>query len=190
MQKKLENLTRGLAVLLGLGAPGLGCSGTSETSSPPTVTESPQEVEASIEASFSRLAALDIVEAATLVSALPAEATSCYNLPCPDSKWVQPYQDERAKQAPRLAKLVELAESVAADPTIAPRDSSQAQAALDALAGLEIINAETLVEVKPANNPECYNLPCPADKAAADATNGKHVADVFAIVDAAKKAGL
>jgi hypothetical protein len=189
MKRSFKPGRAGILLVVGVGAAQVGCGGTSEPT-PPGVKGDPKQVETSIEDSLSRLAALDIVEAVELASALPAEATACYGVPCPGSEWVQKYQDERARQAPRLAKLVAIAEAVAADESIAPGDPKDAGAALSALTSLQVVDAEALVLVQPANNPDCYNLPCPADQAAAETTNGKHVAEVFAIADRAKKAGL
>ncbi len=47
-----------------------------------------------------------------------------------------------------------------------------------------------LVTVQPANNPQCYNLPCESNIAAADAQNARRVTEAFGIADAAKRTGL
>ncbi len=167
---------------------GVGCgSGASKpvTTQPPPV----EEVEQSIQQSLDRLGALHIVNVASLVLDLPGEASSCYGLqPC--AGWEQPYHAERARQAPRLEHLASFAEAAVRDPNLAAHDKSEADAAIQALNGLAVVTVTTLVEVKPANNPQCYNLPCPADVEAADRINGAHVSQVFATVDLANKSGL
>jgi hypothetical protein len=169
----------GLAIALG------GCG--SDNPQPAKMT--PAEVSASLEKSFDRLNALQVFPAYQLVLNLPAEATACYGVPC-DSKWQKPYDDERARQAPRLAKLADIAEAVVNEKSLAPQPIYDSDAAVKALADLQIVTVDSLIQVAPANNPECYNLPCPSDQQAADATNQLHVAQALAIAEAAKKSGL
>jgi hypothetical protein len=76
------------------------------------------------------------------------------------------------------------------DGAIVARDQSQAAAAVQALNALQVVRVASLVEVKPANDPQCYNLPCQSDIQAADAATGMNVARAFAIADAAKRNGL
>ena len=61
---------------------------------------------------------------------------------------------------------------------------------IEALNALAIVEVAGLVEARPANQPQCYNLPCPADVEAANRENSARVSQVFAIVDAAKQSGL
>jgi len=183
MQKAYRQATSGL---IGL-AIGAGCGG----SSPGTTATEPasvEYVEQSIQQSLDRLEALSIVHVGRLVLDLPAEATSCYGLPCPGSE--PAYNAERARQAPRLERLAKLAEAAAGDPYLAQHDKSEAGAALDALTALQVIQVTGLIETKPANNPSCYNLPCGSDIAAADRENAARVTQVFGIVAAAKAGGL
>jgi hypothetical protein len=183
MQKAYRQATSGL---IGL-AIGAGCGG----SSPGTTATEPasvEYVEQSIQQSLDRLEALSIVHVGRLVLDLPAEATSCYGLPpCPGAE--EPYRVERARQAPRVAHLASIAEAMR-DRYVVPHDKSEAGAALEALAALNVVQVTGLVEAKPANNPECYNLPCGSDIEAADRENAKRVGQVFAIVAAAKASGL
>ena len=183
MRKAYQQATGGL-IGLALSA---GCGGSSALpsgSEPATA----QQVEQSIQLSLDRLQTLHIVYVGRLVLDLPAEATACYGLPCPGSEGA--YNAERARQAPRLERLAKLAEAAAGDPYLAPHDKSEASAALDALAALQVIQVTGLVETKPANNPQCYNLPCGSDIAAADRENASRVTQVFGIVSAAKAGGL
>jgi len=183
MNKTFKHATGGLAIALGLNA---GCSGEP----PKPAASDPAQIEASITQSLDRLRALELVDVTKLVINLPAEATACYGLPCPGSSWEQPYRDERARQALRLEHLADIAVATAQNAYLAPRDPSEAAASVQALSALEVVAVAGLIEVKAANNPNCYNLPCPDDVKAADAENGLRVAKVFGIVDAAKRSGL
>jgi hypothetical protein len=177
MKKTLK--VTGLAIAL------VGCG--NESPQPAKMTQA--EVSASLEKSFDRLNALQVFPAYQLVLNLPAEATACYGVPC-DSKWQAAYDDERARQAPRLAKLADLTEKVVNDKSLTPQQIYDSEAAVKALADLQIVTIESLVQVAPKNNPECYNLPCPSDQADADRANQLHVAQALAIAEAAKKNGL
>jgi hypothetical protein len=183
MKHTYRHATGGLIALVGVGC-------ASGASTHPAAEPVPVEkVEQSIQQSFDRLNALHVVTSARLVLDLPAEATACYNLPCPGSEWEAKYHAERARQAPRLERLVGLAENAALADYGAMRDMSEAAAAVQALNGLAVIEVAGLVEVQPVNNGNCYGA-CPADIAAADRVNRAHVTQVFAIVDAAQKSGL
>src|SRR5262249_52776240 len=145
----------------GLIALGMSVGCASGAATPAQTERVPVEkVEQSIQQSFDRLNALNVVTAARLVLDLPAEATACYNLPCPGSGWEEKYHAERARQAPRLEHLVTFAETAVHSEYSAMRDKSEAAAAIQALNGLAVIEVSGLVEVEPANNPQCYNLPC------------------------------
>src|SRR5258706_6922420 len=179
MNKTLK--ASGLAIALGLG--GCGSDGS------PPVRMSAAEVDASIQKSLERLRTLEIFSAERLVLDLPAEATACYGVPCND-QWRKRDDDEGARQAPRLDQLAALAEAAQKDTSLAPRAAYDSEAAVQALASLQIVQVDSLVEAQPKNNPECYNLPCPSDREEADRVNGVRVAQAFAIAEAAKKNGL
>jgi hypothetical protein len=181
---RANHVTGGL-IALSLGA---GCGGAA-SGPPSTPPESPEKVEQSIQQSLDRIRALQVVDVSRLVLNLPAEATACYGLPCTEADR-RLWEAERARQAPRVEKLASLAETAAHDSTLAPRDMSEKDAALKALAGLAVVEVYGLVETKPANNYQCYNTPCVSDVEAANRINGARVAQVFAIVDAAQKSGL
>ena len=182
MDTTLKLAAGGLTLALGLG----GC-GTAE----PTVKASdPTALDTTIDQSMARLRALDIMEATRLVLELPAQALSCYCIPCPGSEWVAPYQAERARQAPRVAKLAEIAEAALHNPYLVPSTTERAAEAAAALAALRIVDVPSLVRTEPAASPQCYNLVCPADKEKADAANGMRVAQALKIAEDAKQAGL
>lgn len=167
-----------------------GCGSEASAPSGPQLPsyESPERVDRSIQQSLDRLRGLQTVQVGNLVVDLPAEARACYGLVC--EGWEEKYQAERARQAPRVARLASLAEAAAADASLTPHAFSEADAALRALAGLQIVEVTGLIQVQPANNPQCYNLPCTEDIHAADRANAAHVAQVFAIVAAAQDSGL
>jgi hypothetical protein len=177
-----KTIKGGLALAFGLT---VGCG-----ESAPTKSENPAQVDASITQSLDRLRALEVMNVDGLVLNLPAEATACYDLPCPGSGWQKPYEDERARQATRLARLADIAEAEMYDGSLVARDKSEAAAAAQALNALQIVRVPSLVEVRPVNEPQCYNLPCQSDIQAADAATGVNVARAFAIADAAKRDGL
>ena len=186
MKKIHRSAAGGLMALSAVAGCGSEASAPSGPQSPSY--ESPEKVELSIQQSLDRLRGLRTVEVGDLVVDLPAEARACYGLVC--EGWQEKYQAERARQAPRVARLASLAEAAAADTSLAPRALSEADAALQALAGLQIVEVSGLVEVQPANNPQCYNQPCAEDVDAAERVNAAHVAQLFAVVAAAQKSGL
>src|SRR5437016_693390 len=182
MDKRIKQAAGGLALALGLG----GCGTTQML---PKATN-PAQVSAWIEQSLDRFRALQIVEVGELVINLPSEATACYGVPCPGSAWVGPYREERARQAERLSRLADMAETAASDKYLSPRPMTEADAAIQSLSSLQVIRVAGLVEAKPQNNPDCYNLPCPSDVQAAAEVNGLRVAKVLAITETAKRSGL
>jgi hypothetical protein len=189
-------LARRLALVLGLGAgAGAGACGVNEPLPPPptggtaapapseasaaepapatpTAATAPRtraELEAAAASDLARLRALAIVDVGDLVLMLPDAASACYGSPCAPDVWESWVTGEYARQVPRLDALTHLAESAvssiypyAGDLTVAARDV----AALDAL---EIVNLRGLLVARPANNPNCYNTPCPQDVANANA---------------------
>lgn len=197
--RTMGKTTGGLALALGLGA---GCGNGGE---PPLFKESekpsgamvakvddPASVDAYIQTSLARLAALEIFRVDGLVLKLPASATACYSLPCPgdDAAWAA-YHAEQARQAPRLAQLAEVAEACSSNSghcyTFVPSSGEEAVAALNAL---EIVHVGELIQVEPKNNQACYNLPCPEDKAAADAANRRRAVTAFTIAETVKAGGI
>lgn len=187
MRKTMRFATGGLVFTLGLG----GCSTpTSAPASGPTVEATRRALDTQVDQDLSRLNELQVITSGRLLVDLPAEATACYGLPCAGSSWVQPYWDERAHQADRLHKLADVAAATVSNVTRGDHTKSEADAALAALNALHLVQGASLVEAQPANSLNCYNLPCPSDIAAADDATALHVAEVFAIVDAAKRSGL
>jgi hypothetical protein len=201
MFKSMTLATGGLMLTLGLGAgcaemesapkasPGTSGAPAEEPDRAAAEAQDHSAIAASINADLARLQALQVITAPTILLDLPAEATACYGSPCEDS-WVEPFWAEHARQAKRLHQFADIAEATA--PTVArgAHDKSEAEEAIATLDALHLIAGAALVEAAPANNPECYHVPCLSDVAAADETTGLHVAQLFAVVDAAKRSGL
>src|SRR6266511_3906327 len=183
MRNTYRHATGGLIALVGVGC----SSGAAAPTAPAPIPV--EKVEQSIQTSLDRLNALHVVTSARLVLDLPREATACYNLPCTDADWAK-YHAERARQAPRLERLVSFAEAAAHAEYQNLRQMNEATAAINALNGLAVIEVAGLVEVQPPVTGNCYSLPCLADIEAVDRANRANVTQVFATVDAAQKSGL
>lgn len=164
------------AALLALGLASAGCAAGPLTPEPPT----PAELEAGIAADLDALRALDVVEVGGLVMRLPTEATACYGLPCNDADRAR-WTAERQAQAARLAELAAQATDAAEDAAATAPPPAEVEAAVAALRDLQIVEVGALIHAEPASQPECYNLPCPSDVAAAEAANARRAAAVVAI---------
>jgi hypothetical protein len=190
---RLGWLARRLVVVWGLalaggcdsgdgGGGGGGGSNTASTGQPPAADPTyatPAEaaaVVADLRDHMQRLQNLKVVEVYTLDVAIP-EAANCYGgPPCNGLESNPAVTAEYARQAPRLDRLTEMAEALAASSEL-PAAGPDASADIAALNGLQIVDFGTLVKVEPASSPNCYNLPCPEDVASAAAENQRH-ADV------------
>ena len=135
------------------------------------------EALAHVDLNLARLRDLDVIEVGELLVDLPDEAFNCYG-PCPGSEAAIQAANEAA--ALRLQDFVEVAEAAAAAPS-GYLCTEQVDENLAALAGLEIVEVLGLVQVEPANNPQCYNLPCQADIDAANAANELRAAQLDSI---------
>jgi hypothetical protein len=190
---KFESLARRLVLLWGLS---LGCGeGTSSpsptTTDPPAVysTESPaiEIVAAQLKTDLGRLHRLQIVSVETL-AANGAESHGCYGLhPCDDNLSYPVTAAVYRREAPRLNRLVGLAEAVAGSPTARAVDTAADLAALNAL---EIVRSSGLLTVAPANNPNCYSLPCPEDIARAQTENQRRADVLHSLIVETANAGL
>jgi len=136
---------------------------------------------AQVDLNLARLRDLDVLEVGDLLVDLPAEASNCYG-PCPGSEAA--ILQAKQEAALRLAEFVEVAEAAAAAPS-GYLCTEQVDENLAALAGLEIVEVLGLVQVEPANNPQCYNLPCQADIDAANAANELRAAQLDSIAQSA-----
>jgi hypothetical protein len=185
---RFERLARRLALVLGLlagcGGAGMGGlppadpSGTPPPAQPARPTSA--ELAADVRANVERLRGLEVVDVYSAVFDTP-EASNCYGAPpCPGSESNPDVAAELARQAPRLARLTDIAAGLAAATEGAPADPAGAAADLAALDGLRIVELGNLLTVAPAANPICYNTPCPSDVAAATAENGRRAGIVHA----------
>ena len=181
---RLANLAWRLALVLGL----IGCGGSptrgggvpaggdpaggasSSGGAPPTeVVTSPEELEAAIRQDLSSIHRLEVVLLGGVQVGPPANA--CYQYPCPDDLRDPAVEPQYRELAPRLARLTDILQTVAANPEIAPVDPAGEDADVRALNQLQVVLVLDLWRVAPASNPNCYNLPCPEDVARADAEN-------------------
>jgi hypothetical protein len=136
-----------------------------------------ERAKASVAHDLDRLAALDVFAVGDLLADNVDNAFSCYG-ECPDAA-------ERVHafvaQADRLHDLTRRA--VAARPAAAC-ELEAVEANLAHLRDLEIVEVGAFLHEEASANPNCYNLPCPEDVAAADANNCARSAHLAAIVAA------
>ncbi|HET6280571.1 MAG TPA: hypothetical protein VFH73_06385 [Polyangia bacterium] len=191
---RFESLARRLVLFLGLGVTGVvaaGCqagptvvtmpatpapapAGAGEPSNPTPATTPPASpatqvaLETDVAEHLARLQALQTVAVGKLVVSLPCQAASNYGT-CPDDVYADMVREAYARQAPRLARLTELAETIARA-EVAPVDPTVAVDDLAALNRLAIVDVQGLLTVAPVYTGHCYGA-CPADKDRADAEN-------------------
>lgn len=156
-----------------------------------TMPGSAAAVYVEIEADIRALKTLAIAQVQHLVVD-GAHASSCYGLhPCAASATEPSVAAEYARQAPRLDRLTAIAQAAASAAQKAPASGPGDVAAdLAALNALRIVSFGQLITAAPANNPSCYNLPCAADVAVADAENARRAAVLHAFAREAIAAGL
>ena len=118
---------------------------------------------------------LRLFEVGALLVELPAEAYQCYGL-CPE--WEDELEAQRAEQEARLADLAAVARSVHESETLPEADASTTGEHLEALSALTIVAVGELIVDEAASSPYCYNLPCPGDIAAADASNARRAKEI------------
>jgi hypothetical protein len=127
----------------------------------PTGTPTPQPTPNTVELSLARLRGLDIFE----VIGIPEDG-HCY---AGDTACIAGF---RAAAAPRVASFADTVVGAAAQPPATDGlSAANNEANLDALRKLNVVTIGQLIVDQPRNNPNCYNLPCPGDKQAADAIN-------------------
>lgn len=171
-----------------------GCSGsasgpiTDSAGAPPALSpEASKALEMAIEKDLDALRELNVIDVGSLVMRLPEEAMRCYGFPCTDEE--KPLFDaERQEQAERLhtfvADAIPAVKGAALD--VSPSDAD-VNASLESLRALEIVTVGSLIVTHPANRPECYNLPCPADIEAAEAENAARRSRVVALATATEQ---
>jgi len=180
---KMVKLARRLALVVGLigcggspiggGAPASGESAGGAPGSggapPSEAMTTPEELEAAIQQDLSRIRRLEIARLGGVQVGPPANA--CYQYPCPGDLRDPAIEPQYRALAPRLARLADTWQTIAADPEIAPADPANQYADVRALNQLQVVLIVDLWRVTPANNPSCDSLPCPEDVARADAEN-------------------
>ncbi len=194
---KLSLLARRLVLVWGFAA---GCGGSGVGSGPgdpaqPVDVSMPGDpgdtvaVIAQLETDMTRLNALTIVNARSLV-VVGGERSSCYTIhPCASSASDPVVAAEYARQAPRLHALVALAEEVAAANSYASAATDSA-ADLAALNGLAIVELTSLVKTAPATSQNCYGLPCPDDVARNNQENQRRADAAHTLASEATQSGL
>jgi hypothetical protein len=138
----------------------------------------------SIDENLERLRTLGVFEVRDMIVQRPAEAANCYGLPCADS--APALADLTARAALRLASLAEVAEGAFGAAYAPARCIERVDQNLQALRALEIIEVGAFISVQPANNPNCYSLPCSSDIEAANLKNEARAADLESISVAAQ----
>jgi hypothetical protein len=149
---------------------------------PAPVAVDPQAA-AHVDENLARLRALDVFTVGQLIVDHPAGAGVCYG-PCPGAEGA--IAAAKTQSAMRLARLADAAEKAVASPLPDACAQPSVDANLAALSALHVVGVSGLIVAKPANNPTCYNLPCPADEAAAKATTCARAGKLAAIAAAAK----
>jgi hypothetical protein len=147
----------------------------------PPVQATPAELAADVHADLAALQSLQVVQVNEVVLLNAPEAYNCYGTPpCPGSETDPAVAAELARQAPRLARLTDIAEGLAGASEVAPADPASVAGDLYVLRELRIVDIGDLLTVSPASSPNCYNLPCPEDVAAADTENQRRAGVVHA----------
>ena len=130
---------------------------------------------ANLPTNLERLRALKLMDVGELLFEVPEGHPNCY-APCF-------HYDAKAEQ---FAELVEIAEVAARQPVSDPTacDADATDANLAALAALELVEIRGMLTEEPDNNPNCYNLPCEEDIAAAAAVNCERAATLTNVIAA------
>jgi hypothetical protein len=127
------------------------------------------ESDARIAASLATLQKLSIFQVLGAVEHVP-ESANCYSLPCPGHE--AEFDAARAADADHVAAFTEKVVSAAKQPPAAdPTTVAAAERNLEKLRMLGVVEVGDLIVAAPLNNGNCYGLPCPGEKAAADAEN-------------------
>lgn len=128
---------------------------------------------------------LDVFEVGGLILDVPAEAFSCYGLPCPD--WADEIAAAEQEASVRLAAFTEIAvDAIYGVSSAYPFPESRIGWHLDALRGLEVVEIGDLIEDEPEVTGNCYALPCPEEIAAAEARNNERAWQLESIVSSTR----
>lgn len=194
MASKTTRRMRRTGVVLALGLSGCGVEYTASSTAmnpqpeavnqqTPTVSDR-AKLTADVQQSLDRLDALQLFTVDRLVLKLPVNTADCYGV-CPSENASSAHDAELARQAARLAKLVDQAAACnSGNCYIYTPDS--AEEAVQAINALEIIQVRSLVVTQPQNNPSCYDLPCESDIQAANRENKRRAVTTFTIASYAQ----
>lgn len=131
-----------------------------------------------------QLGSLEVFEVGELWMSEPINEHNCYGTPCLDE--VNENQAvEATDQAKRLADLVARA-ALAIETRPTDCGSGQVDAELAALRDLQIVEIGELLLEEAEADPNCYNLPCPAEIERVEAANCDTAAGLTAIARAAR----
>jgi len=145
--------------------------------------EYPKVAENTPDENLQALEALSLFDVGEIVLDLPSEALQCYGL-C--AAWKEEADAQTAEQNLRLEPLVALAEAIRDTAELTPATVDEAKSALEALDALRIVEVGELIVDVPANEPQCYNLPCSGAQEAADEANARRAAEVVELAARAK----
>lgn len=121
-------------------------------------------IDAQVTTDLERLDGLEVFEVGELVGGDASQAFNCYG-PCEGADAIVDDYEQRAQA------LHELTEVAMAETDAATCDLDQVDTHLDALRALQVVEVGEFVSQQAAPSPYCYNLPCPADEAAAQEVN-------------------
>jgi hypothetical protein len=135
------------------------------------------------QAHLDQLAALEVFTVGNMLARYPMGALNCYGV-CPQFEAEIAQANVQASE--RLAALAEhSAAAIQANATVDPGvcEPEAIEANLAALRALEVVEVGEFLALVPNNNPNCYNVPCPEDEAAAQQGTCERAATLARIVD-------
>ncbi|HVU03156.1 MAG TPA: hypothetical protein VHE30_15455 [Polyangiaceae bacterium] len=127
-----------------------------------------------IDQNLERLRALDVFEVGSVI----APASSYCTTPCADPLW--------GRTATDLERFTNAAETAAQTPSFSYACTEDVDLNLTTLRALGVVDIGAILVATPANNPNCYNLPCQSDIDAAGQLNYLRDAKLEAIAVAVK----
>jgi len=156
----------------------LGCTVQTEPAAAAPPAAAPAQT-ADVATNLAKLRALQIFEVGDVIVRTP-QSGNCYGFPCASD-----IEAAKAKAAARLRDFTNKTVTAAASPPAQGVTEAQANAMLEQLRALDVVTIGKLLVEAPKNNPNCYNVPCPADKEAAAKINAARAGKLSNIVKAA-----
>lgn len=136
-------------------------------------------IDAQVSEDLEQLEALEVFTVGELIGGDASQAFNCYD-PCDGAESVVDDYEQRALALNELTEVA-MADHSESD---AECDMDAVDAHLDALRALQVVEVGEFVSQQAAPSPYCYNLPCPADEAAAQEVNCARANTLEALVDA------